>query len=937
MKTLPKYCMFFLLVIICHTANAQYTDYGQDPARVKWSVIKTEHYRVIYPQTNYIQANLYANILETVYPHVRNTMQSKRKSVVPVILHAYNSQSNGMVAWAPKRMELLPVPDRNDFQIPEFSLSVHESRHVAQMDRLNQGVFRPFHFILGEHVMGVSAGIVPQWLLEGDAVVTETALSSSGRGRRASFMMPYRAQIATGKNYSLDKWFLGSYKDYTYDFYALGYGMASYARVKYGADVWDKVLNKMTYIPVPPFARSLKKVTGLTPKKLFDAAFIAFQNEWKAITPENPDKPMVISPVNNTYTEYLYPQEINGGIVVLKKGMKDISSIVIVDTIGKETRLAYVGAVNSKLTAYGNYIYWTEHIPGLRWQHENYSVVKRLDINTKKVKTITKRSRYFNIAVVDNYSLAVSENYVNGNNSISIINMQGKKTASYPVLHNLPVQDIIADYTGNIFASLIGSGNGIFKFNIHTKKWEGLLAYQRTNIESLRLSGNKLLFESGYNGVNNIYSLDTAILTVKRLTNAQFGSFNGIMSTDGKKLIFSDYSAKGYSVASVNTNELNEERVRFKDVYKFKFAEELSEQESFNIDTTNLDVVKYDSKPYRRGLHLFNVHSWLPVFADVDEVARTSDLDFEAFKSGVTFLSQNRLNTMTTQASYYYDFKEHRNHGFLSLTYSGWYPVFQLRADYGGMRRIAADRISENRLTAELSMYIPLNFSNNHYMHGLQPFATYKYTNDVLGIQDYQYLNAGIYYYQYRNMARRDIFPKFGYQFWLRYVGQPYIDMGQLYIARGNLYLPGILSNHGLRLSGSFLYQSIKAGEYFFPESFVDVSRENYYYIGTEKLYTIKGDYSFPIAYPDWSIGSFVYLSRIRGNIFYDYTNSSVLHQSNTQQYWDWIPQTSYGADITFDMHFLRLRYAPATLMFRFVKPEDRNLRLNVALGFNIN
>ncbi|MDR2026926.1 MAG: hypothetical protein LBQ01_05115, partial [Prevotellaceae bacterium] len=680
-----QFCLSVLALVICCSLRAQYVDYGEDPARLGWRQINTEHYRVIYPSDSEERANRYANILEHVYPHVRNTMPAKRSSLIPVVLHPYNITSNGMVSWAPKRMELLPSPNFDSrFQRPELSLLVHESRHIAQMEKQNQGIFRPFYFIFGEQTIGIASFLKPQWLLEGDAVVAETALSSSGRGRLASFLMPYRAQIATGKNFSLDKWFLGSYRDNTHDFYALGYAMSSYARLNYGADVWSRVWNEMNRSLFYPVA--LKKNTGLTSVKLFKSTFESLKEEWDSLTPVNPDVLTYISKKQDRFTSYKYPQETKSGIICLKTSLSTTPAIVLIDSLGKEHHLTYAGNVNSKITYSDSFVYWTEYIPGIRWKHENYSVVKQLNLRTLQVKTVSKRSRYFAPAVLDG-QIAVFEHEPDGQNNIVLIDRSGKKLSSIPVIDNMPVQDMVADDNGNITASLTGEGNAVFRLNPITGEWKKLLDYRRTNIESLRMHGGQLIFESGYSGVNNIYSLDTSSLAVKQLTNSLFGSFSGTFSRDGSKLYLSDYSAKGYGIASIDTGHLNAESVSFDSPYRFKMAESLSAQESFNIDEYHFtDTLKYKSEPYWKAANLFNIHSWFPFYMNLDEATENYRFETEDLRPGVMLLSQNRLNTLTSQVSYYYDNAGKAHHGFLSLKYSGWFPVFQLKLDVGGQR-----------------------------------------------------------------------------------------------------------------------------------------------------------------------------------------------------------------------------------------------------------
>jgi hypothetical protein len=481
------------------------------------------------------------------------------------------------------------------------------------------------------------------------------------------------------------------------------------------------------------------------------------------------------------------------------------------------------------------------------------------------------------------------------------------------------------------------------------------------------MCGKLLLFESGYNGVNNIYSLDTSSFAVKRLTNARYGSFSGAFSHDGNKLYLSDYSAKGYRIASIDAKRLHEEPVDFDNPYRFKTAEALSAQESFNIDECSFDdTVKYESAPYRKAANLFNVHSWFPFYLNVDEVTESYSFEFNSFKPGVTLLSQNRLNTFTSQASYYYNNVEKAHHGFLSLRYSGLFPVFQLKLDAGGRRGYlfydasANDEWDESengasryrnmfdgqtRVSATFSAYLPINLTKGYYLQRLQPFVNYRFVNSVINRtnQNYRYFHAGVYYYCHRTLAHNDIFPKFGVQAWLNYVGHPNIRMSELLIAKTNVYLPGLFRSHGLRLSGSIQHQFVSDKTiYYLPEKYVDIARGYSYYTAehtggaSKKLFMIKGDYSFPIAYPDIKAGSIAYLSRIRGNVFYDYTVNHVDYNTDRNHITGIVNQPSYGFDLIFDLHFLRIRYIPTTLMFSTIKIPGRDLINSISIGVTL-
>ena len=199
------WCPILLVLLSSAASYAQFYTTGDDPASVKWYRTDTETYRIIYPEGLDSLARVYAVTLEKYKAaagrsagYVPGEWTVGR---IPVILHAFNANSNGSVAWAPKRMDLYTSPQAYGSEPMPWTdmLAIHEQRHVAQMQAGLSGAFRPFGWVLGEMFNGFVAGIYPSTaFLEGDAVVAETALSSSGRGRTGDFLNYYMIAFDNG-------------------------------------------------------------------------------------------------------------------------------------------------------------------------------------------------------------------------------------------------------------------------------------------------------------------------------------------------------------------------------------------------------------------------------------------------------------------------------------------------------------------------------------------------------------------------------------------------------------------------------------------------------------------------------------------------------------------------------------------------------------------
>ncbi len=937
----------FVFVILSLSLHAQYVNYGTDPARIKWNIVRTGHYNVIYPRGNDSLAYKYVQLLETTYPYVQQSIGKSDLWKFPVVLHPSNMLSNGMVAWAPRRMELLTTPSAdNSAQAWDSHLVLHESRHVFQTRKLTHGLFKPLYYLFGEQSFAISNVALPTWFLEGDAVATETALSSTGRGRLPEFNMLYRTHAMTDDFYSFDKWFLGSYKDYTGSKYALGYDMTAYARHEYGNDIWDKVTTRYIkrFLNIPPFTKALKHHTGIGKDELFHKTFSFLRKDWErqdnAYFQSN-FRPQYLLDEFTDYTAYKYPVAINESqVIALKSSLKDINSLVMLSP-GKKERLTWVGSINSKLILNNRRIYWTEYVSGLRWSHENHSVLKYYDLATRKTVTVTPGKRYQAPAIDPKGNIAaVSEFAENGDNRIILIDIEkGKEMQSFSSPGNAFAKDMTFSDNGQVYAVLVGdNGITIQWVDIASGIWSKTLDETWANINDISWNNGKLYFESGLDGTNNIYELDTASGQAYKITTARFGAFTPTLSNHDK-LYFADFQNGGYRPATAELSTLTRDKANFKETYRFALAESISEKEAFNADTVQLKEVEFKPKRYSKLLHVPRIHSWSPVYFDVSDIISMDVDDFSTIvKPGVMVLSQNVLNTAIGQAGYYYRNGSH--YGKLDFTYTGFYPVIDLEMTYGGdafdagwvtdeekKRESLMSRYTDRTLfEAEAKVYIPFNLTRNHYIRGIQPMLTYYFTNNRLqqhASKDYnyfQYLMPELRFYSYRRMATRDILPRLGYQFRLQGVtplngGDLY---GQLYAARLTTYLPGLFANNSLMIRLGYQYQHMDKKLMFVPVKIIDAPRGYSYSTATHQLFDLKADYAFAFAHPDWSLGSVAYVKRLRSNLFFDLAANQRVEKDK------WTTRSSAGVDLLLDWNVLQIEF-PLTTGVRMIKPFEKN------------
>jgi len=258
--------------LFLNTAKGQFYAGGQSPGNIKWKQINSRNFQVIFPEGFENQANYVTNVLEYAQALDGKTLRNKPPKI-SVLLHNRSVESNGEVGWAPRRIEMFTQSPQESYAQEWFQqLAIHEYRHVVQIDKMHQGITKILYSIFGEQItVGVYGLFVPWWFIEGDAVVTETALSKTGRGRQPFFEMELRAQLLQKGIYSYDKAAHGSFKNFTTTHYHLGYYLVGYGRAKYGIELWNNALNNVARKPfsITPFSNAIKNTTGFNKTERF--------------------------------------------------------------------------------------------------------------------------------------------------------------------------------------------------------------------------------------------------------------------------------------------------------------------------------------------------------------------------------------------------------------------------------------------------------------------------------------------------------------------------------------------------------------------------------------------------------------------------------------------------------------------------------------------
>lgn len=931
-----------LIFLSTSLLKAQFMTTGSSPASIKWSKLKGENYTVIYPTQIDSLAKRYLWLLESNRDNVLKGLNINPKRT-PVILHPYTANSNGMVTWAPKRMELYTQPQPGSYAQPwDKQLVLHESRHVGQISHFSKGVYSVLGVLLGEQIYGGGLGLYSStWFLEGDAVIAETELSNSGRGREASFLEYYRASQLNNKERNWDKWRYGSYKYFTPDIYKLGYVLNSNIRYKSGlydyAGVDLDVIVKKFYKPWA--ANQLdKSLTGVGTKENLQSGLNLMDSIWRADL-ENRGKLTTESVIPHKKSKYYsnYTQATPIGkdsIVYVKKSYNNSTQLVLLTNGDKRERVLRVASHKIdglRATPNGKKIYFTEVVNSTRWELEAHSNLYCYNLESNKIERLSKRESFYSPALNSNAdSIAVVKYHVKGGSSIVLLSSKnGKELESIKAPYNAQITEFA--WIGNSLYSFIltGKGIGLFKYTFAAKEWETIINEQDGGFYDLKSRENSLYFSSGIDGVSNIYEYNVVSNEFKRLTNSKMGLHEPTIM--GDKLYASRVGLGGYEPVSINLDELeNVEGVNvvLKDKnlsteYRYVVAEELARQARENIgeedykislDTERDTAVPAEfynmqAKRYSKVGNLFHVHSWAPVYYNINKILNGGfNQLYDVVSLGATVYSQNLLGTATTMLGYSYNGGYHAGH--FNFKYSGLYPVFEVSADVNssahfGMAlkddKLETTIYSSPLVETSVTSYIPFNFSSNGWLRELRPTVQWAFNNNTIynsskskNVYRNQ-VNYALRYYQMLPTANSAIFPKWGVGIQASgatapFSGNNFGEVGSLFLYG---YVPGIGNRQGLKLT--FGYQRQFAdNSLFYLDNLMSGPRGMDEFFDRE-ITKVSADYAIPIYLGDISLSWVAYLKRLQLIPFADYAMAT---KGNSY---------TYGADIMLDAYFLRI------------------------------
>ncbi len=796
-------------------------------------MVDTPHFQIIFSKDAEKQAQRLANTLEYLFVAEKKTLQAQPKKI-SIVLRNQQAIPNGYISLAPRKGEFFCFPTQDHHFLGNTDwldlLAVHELRHIMQFAKSSS----KFHnYLVGEFYRVIYAHlIIPSWCWEGDAVCIETALTKGGRGRLPRFSIRYKINTLN-QCFSYDKQVLGSYRHFIQNHYTFGYHFIAYLRRHYGKDIvntiWENAFSGFPFYPVGifKFSKAIKKATNKTLLALYADMQEEMKLKWeKQISYIQPTPVKTICSSQNNFL-YKKPQTLkNGTVIALKQGLGHVSTFVQIDVHGKEKLLYYpADIIGTQFSIANNKIIWNARVKHAYKQHTVYAVVKQYDLKTKKLKILTKKSRYQSACLSPNgkkiVAVATNEKYEHALVILNAINGKLIKKIDNPenVYYFSPAWS--ADNNTIIFIKCYNNQKSICTYRLSTGNESIVLPYQKFSIGNAIFCAPYILYEAAYTGVDAIYALHCTTKKIYQVAIRKYGVYYPFFCAKNKTIIFSDYVENGVDLVKIPFEPQKWKCIGNLKNIGLNIHKNLIDQENNSHILGKIAPKIYPIKKYNFYHNIINFHS------------QSMSLDLNNHLKIVSF-SNDILGTTDIQLGYYKGI-------FWNILYKNCYPNIGISSNFCAIKQCYSPGNNINLLLSFPYHFSPTSFTRKFFTN--MSFC-YFYEKNQLKFQK----NLAFSFHHMFPKSSRDIYPSWGQLFSLHYSNKLRAFNFDNINIKISTYWPGLLPNHGFLWKTMYNIKSIRP--FFFK-------------------------YVFPIWYPDKGIDLWLYIKKMWGKVEYNNYNLS--------------------------------------------------------------
>ncbi len=664
--------------------QTQYRIPGQD-----WMEIRSEQFRLIYPERYRDEAIRAMTILESDYSEIKKLVGGSVRNF-PVIINPENDRSNGFVSPINFRSEVELSPILGKTMNPRsgdwFELVLpHELVHVMHFS-VNPPALTRALGLFSPDVRRSVHGAAPLGVFEGIAVHHEShgSVPLSGRGHHSYFRNQFNALIDTRQEWSMGQ--LLHVSDFTPPFdrhYIGGYEFTHWLLNNYGEEVIKESIKTHYKYPFLGYGTALRITTGDWPGKLY--------KDFSAVkTAEERERRSNLSV--DTFTEseeVLFDADCkrlnrplwldDQSLIFYGRSCNRSPGFYHYSVDEKKSRLLHEVIISPdhlySMDSDKKFIYYSRYHSDRKYDNIFRGDLQRFDIEQQSAERLTHEKRVFSPEWSEKeiYALQVDGTEMN---LVSVSPVDGNVADRFDKPENSSVVQVAVNPHREGHYAVIGrikSVQGVWLTDLNVQ--EPLFS---TNPDIVFTDGSvydlswhpteeKLLFVSDHTGVMNLYEFDLEKKIIMQITESQYNAFEG------------SYSPSGDRVAYIS-QEGNEQRLFVMEKSNFPGESISSEEWAFNSQiedrmdrplmnreiNRNIDSEDWEFDRYRTGAGWLKPRLWSPTYE------RENGLD----RLGLRFES---IDVMSSQ-SYQVDINHYSDRIWYDVEYVNrtYFPGFRL-------------------------------------------------------------------------------------------------------------------------------------------------------------------------------------------------------------------------------------------------------------------
>jgi hypothetical protein len=877
--------------------------FGGFPNRIVFNQIHTDTVQVIYPKGMEYWAQRVANLAHYLSANPDSGMWVEPIKTT-IILRNQTVFSNGFVAFAPYRSELVTIPPLRQYSgITDWTdlLTVHEYRHVQQFSKLmKHQKWRPEYVLFGEVGFAVSSYLIwPDWFFEGDATRFETLKTHSGRGRIPEFYHEFAALRFHGKSYSYEKARAGSFWDPVPDHYVLGYHLTSFFEQSYQASLINTIATE-SWKKYALFSRKLKKYTGKTNKQWYRLLMQRF-DDLNAERKKNNDT-VIRTIQEKDVVEYQLPKSVDKKWLYVKTSFREPPAFyTYFNGVEKKIHTPGIWANGGWYDVHNSTIIWAEYVPGLQWQNETYQGIRMFDMALGKQAWVGDPFQRFGHPKWsdDGKCIAAIQWEESGTQSLVQMELNGEIKHEISKGFDCFFSAIVQHNEKGILVVENHRETARFvRYNWHNSSKQNIGPVFKGVVRNPVQFDRWIYFSTPIDSTEQIVRLSIESQELEVLTEVPFLAKDPHINNDS--LVYVSWEGAGYSIRK---KAIVPVKSWIPQQPPIAYYPKLDAEYSSVIQ--QLPAKVYSASEFKKLSKPFGLHSWFPWVLEPN--------------FGITLFAQNKIGTTRSDLSYVYNINEGASQFQLDIVFAQWYPKLGIIAAKTLNRFSNTDAISENteffsgrswdESEVGFSVLFPLYLTRGRWLRSASIQTSINYLNaqyskvsSTLGDLSFGYVGGRFLWNNLHLVATRQLVPRWGQVLQINALQSLDQEIATQLYGIATLYFPGLAKTHGLYFSPSYKYEPLK--QYYFLDTYPRTF--GYRSLIAEHSFRLLSRYSFPILYPDIGIPGTVFFKRLYGTAFFDAMHLNQI-PTGPDSFREEVLQRSFGLDLNVDLVIFRI------------------------------